>query len=508
MWPQCERERAQRLGCHWRWRSLVVTAALVAGTLSAAAASPAEASSSSSERLGRQLVKNASFERGKKGWRVNDRTSTRLRAIRGGPRGHRAIRLKALKRHRNLVLNDRRNTVRRAPKGARYRFSAYVRSRDRVVGELRVRQVKKPKRQGGRPRVAVRRERFRLHYRHWEHVSFTFVVKRDRSALDLNVAVRKAKRGQVLDIDGVSLRRVHRRPAAAPKHPREGGRLSNGCTYSARGLPSCGAYVGIAHGANESTRGFEQRAGQPVGVHRTFWQADEVDKALASARADVTARRIPWLSFKLPHSWAAMAAGQGDGWARTIARRLAALDGPVWIAFHHEPEGDGAIGDWRRLQERLAPLVRSTATNVAYTVILTGWHQFYGNTTAYGLDVLWPRRTKVDVAGFDIYNRYGVPGSPTLKPSNFRAEYFEALSRWARAQKVRWGLAETGMTDATAQQDPAWLARTYQQMNATEGVAMAYFNSPWARSGDWLLDTEDRQKQFVDLLRGSPVRTR
>ena len=47
------------------------------------------------------------------------------------------------------------------------------------------------------------------------------------------------------------------------------------------------------------------------------------------------------MSFKLPHSWGEMAAGAGDAWAKNLAARFGRLNGPVWLAFHHEPEGDG-----------------------------------------------------------------------------------------------------------------------------------------------------------------------
>ena len=37
-----------------------------------------------------------------------------------------------------------------------------------------------------------------------------------------------------------------------------------------------------------------------------------------------------------------------------IATKLSKLNGPVWIAFHHEPENDGDITLWTKMQARLA----------------------------------------------------------------------------------------------------------------------------------------------------------
>jgi hypothetical protein len=146
---------------------------------------------------------------------------------------------------------------------------------------------------------------------------------------------------------------------------------------------------------------------KPLGIRRTFWGGSTVDKAVATAKGDLAKHRLPWISFKLPHSWSDMAAGKGDAWVRGLATKLAALDGPVWLAFHHEPEGDGNIKQWTAMQAHLAPIVRSIAPNVAYSIILTGYHQYYGDAQ-YSLESLWPKNTKIDLAGFDIYNQYGV----------------------------------------------------------------------------------------------------
>ena len=91
--------------------------------------------------------------------------------------------------------------------------------------------------------------------------------------------------------------------------------------------------------------------------------------------------RVPWLSFKLPYSWADMANGRGDAWAKDLANQLGAVNGPVWVAFHHEPEGDGPIADWVRMQQHLSPIFRAKP-NIAFTVITTGWDTFFAGNPA------------------------------------------------------------------------------------------------------------------------------
>ena len=126
------------------------------------------------------------------------------------------------------------------------------------------------------------------------------------------------------------------------------------------------------------------------------------------------------MSFKLPYSWGEMAAGKGNDWARDLAQKMGQLDGPVWLAFHHEPEYDGDIADWTAMQEELGPIVRNQG-NLAFTVIVTGYHQFYGEEQ-FSLANMWPKGIKVDVAGFDIYNQMGVvkDGKKNTKGTNLQ----------------------------------------------------------------------------------------
>lgn len=200
-----------------------------------------------------------------------------------------------------------------------------------------------------------------------------------------------------------------------------------------------------------------------------------------------------------------MAKGRGDAWARDIARRLARLDGHVWVAFHHEPETDGNIRLWTRAQERLAPIVRSTAPNVAYSIVLMGWHQIpdAGNRAKYGLNRIWPK-TKVDLLGIDPYNYYGAAGKAASAPTNIVGKYFKPISSWADRNNVQWGVAEIGYTNKTLAEDPRWLQRTHEGLVAHDGVALSYFNSSINSVADWRLDTPADFRAFNEILTDSP----
>ncbi|WP_110206239.1 hypothetical protein [Nocardioides daejeonensis] len=374
----------------------------------------------------------------------------------------------------------------RAPAGThRLRWSVRVRTeRDRTIS-----LVLRSSGDGER----LRRRTVRVPGGQWTTVRLTTGTK--RAGYRPVVVARGLARGERLRLKPVRIRPVS--DTQQPGNPPRENSPGDGCRYTVRGLPSCGSYLGMAYGSNSDPAPLERELGTPVGVRRTYYRADQVASAVRTARADIAHGRLPWISFKFPHSWEAMAAGKGDAWAKSLAAEFDQLPGPVWLAFHHEPETDGDIQAWRRAQERLVPLVRGHADNIAYTVVLTGWHQFYG-PAEYSLDAIWPRGVKVDVAGFDVYNSHGVvKDGREMAPTRMDSAYFAKISAWAKQQGVAWGIAETGFTDTAFREDPTWIQRTRRELESRDGVAMAYFNSGLNSIASWELGTGRKWEAFA-----------
>lgn len=380
--------------------------------------------------------------------------------------------------------------------GASYVVRAWVESTVSRHVALRVREIK-----DGRV-VQTRTARPLVQPGGWHRIRVRIQARRADSTLALAVRAPRFSTADRLRVDDLRIARQACR--ARPGDETTSGTLTNGCRYSARGIPSSGTLVGAAHGSNSDPSDLERTIGGRLGVRRTYYTADGVAKAVDTAREDLAKGRLPWLSFKLPHGWSDMAAGAGDAWARNLARDLAELDGPVWVAFHHEPEGDGDIQQWRRMQERLAPIVRSTAPNVAFTVIVTGWHQFYGDEE-YSLSRIWPRDTKIDVAGFDIYQQYGVvkDGRTTTSWTDF-SEYFRQIETWAETADVAWALGETGVTGAAAKARPSIIPDAVELMEAYGGVAYSYFDTTLNSIADWTLSAGPKREGFEEALSESP----
>lgn len=288
-------------------------------------------------------------------------------------------------------------------------------------------------------------------------------------------------------------------PAAAPD--------MTSCQFTARSLPTCGTLFGAAFGSNTDPTSFEASVGGTLGVRRTYFSSSQVSGAVNVAKADKAAGRVSWMSFKLPYSWAEMASGKGDAWAQDLAARLGSVNGHVWVAFNHEPENDtGNLADWVAMQRRLAGIVHSVAPNVAFTIILMGYHQFSGDPK-YSLDNLWPGDGLVDVIGIDPYNFYGTVknGSVSTLQSDLGSLYFTPLAAFARAHGTAWGVAETGYNDAAAANDPGWLVRTYQQAAASGAVAVSYFNTELNATTTWRIAGGVKLQQYAATLALAPT---
>lgn len=464
-----------------------LTAALAAGALvaglGALAAAPAGATT-----FGPELVVNGTFESGVTGWRTNNATEQKLSwttATAYAGKGA-AVLTRAAKTTGSIVLNDQTNSVTSVPADGQYHATAAVRtSGAALTGQLRVREVL-----GGA--VTTHATSFSATSA-WQVVELDFTAKAGAS-LDLNVFSLTAPANATLTVDAVSLTHVDPRPT-----------LTNGSLYSERGIPEDGVLFGAAVGGNTDPAAFEQQVHGTLGVRRTYWNGTTVAKAVETARGDLAVGRVPWLSFKLPYSWSEMAAGKGDAWTRDLVAQLDALEGPVWLAFHHEPEGDGDITQWVAMQRHLAPLVRGGSDNIAMTVVLTGWHQLYG-AAQYSLENLWPGDGLIDLIGYDVYNQYGVikNGVMSTKTTDMAKSYFQQFQAFSLKHGVAWGLGETGFTDRAAQDDPQWLARTYQQMETYGGVAMAYFNTSLNSAGSWVITTQQKADLFAAVLNTTP----
>ena len=217
------------------------------------------------------------------------------------------------------------------------------------------------------------------------------------------------------------------------------------------------------------------------------------------ASADVANGRIPLISTKVPGSWASVAAGDQDAWLLDRIRALATIKGPVWLALHHEPAGDGAASDWVAMQQHAHKLIKANSTNIALVGILNGWEfkKKGGDPSAYNM----PVGTGVDVMGFDSYNGWSPSNGKAWQPVSDVFAPATTIASWGYPTLVgEYGVRTDPNNPGRAAQ---WLRDAYSYAAAHNFVGLSYFDSAQnSPDGSWALDSE-RMPAFRDSLRGA-----
>ncbi len=489
-----------------------------------------------------ELVTNGSFEDSLTGWKVNRPATQELARGNQAVSGAWSAKLRSTTGG-NVVVNDAAPTIPSTTAGLSYEVSAYVRAvGEPVRGKIKVREVSRGS------ASATSKQSFTATDAGWSRVTLSYTSQSTGAKVDLNVVGRKLAAGDTLLVDDVSMvptgdpatpppsTPAPSSPAPSSPEPTSTPTSSptrtptptssptsstptaspsssaptstpttapaGGCVTNPMGIPATGqTYLGASSGHGD-IRDREGQVGSTMRVHRTYYAADRITAAVRVAKQDVEAGRLPWISFKAPHSWAQMSSGAGDAWARELADGLATVPGPVWLAVHHEPEKDGDLDLWVGMQRRVAPIIHSRTDNVAYTVIYSSWNTFSNDQNTIASK--WPGDQHIDVTAVDAYNPFGATrnGRTSSKHLDMRS-YYVKLAAWAKAHGTAWGIAETGITRAGAQDDPQWLTRAYTDMVELGGAALSYFDSSRNSVADWRLTDDLRRDVFRERLPGS-----
>jgi hypothetical protein len=241
---------------------------------------------------------------------------------------------------------------------------------------------------------------------------------------------------------------------------------------------------------------FEKTVGATVGVYRSYWQPSQTSQMVSVAARDHAAGRLPFMSTKLPSTWADVASGSQDAWLYGMISSLAALSGPVWLCLHHEPYDDQGPGqsanDFKAMCARAFARTSQTS-NISFVPIMQS-SPF--NRTVYGTHNLseWIDPASCDIVGLDSYNHWYAPSGNNWKTPT---EVFSVCDQ-AAAMGRTIAIAEYGVrTDPTNTSKAAvWMRRAHDLLVARgDVVAMSYFNSaqnvndggtPWTLDGNRL----------------------
>ena len=249
----------------------------------------------------------------------------------------------------------------------------------------------------------------------------------------------------------------------------------------APGYVRWGAAVG---GNSDPVARHESIAGRTMGLRRTYFSWDRrLTSMVSTAKADLQAERVPWVSVKTP-GWSRMASGALDGEIDSMLRALDALGGPVWLTVHHEPEGGGgSVGPddpggapaWRNMQKRIRQRMTAVGTrNIAFAPILMSWtfSPLSGrNVSDWWVDGVW------DFAGIDHYyerEQGAITDSSDSLWQNTMAFY---TSKGLKIALGEWGNRGTDASAATEMRNIYTMALNSANTPRSQVIGFAYFDS-------------------------------
>lgn len=252
-----------------------------------------------------------------------------------------------------------------------------------------------------------------------------------------------------------------------------------------------------------------------VGVHRSYFDWEDLERETEVIDDDHANRRLPWVSFKPPggaSGWERVAGGEVDDHLRRRARHYARHSDPVVVTFHHEPSndrpGDGRefAAAWVRVHDVMH--AETHLRHVALVPILGEW-EFNPNNEHADPDQ-WLTPNVLDRAAFlglDVYQN----GSGQT--------YDERLGRvldWLAARgypDLMLGVGETGCTDTFGSPSAAqWWSDSWRWVEtSTDRVGVvAYFDSERnsRRHVYWPLDESEEKRRAFEQSLESPTACR
>jgi hypothetical protein len=301
-----------------------------------------------------------------------------------------------------------------------------------------------------------------------------------------------------------------RPPVVAPPAPAEAadpdprgllratGTVRATCTVSAKLVPSCGAWWGVAPASFTATpraqalHDFERKIGRTVDIYHAYHRGNEMFPTAAeiALAREPGKRRILLLNWKpdIGRSWASVAAGSMDAQIDRLAAHIkATFPEKFFMVIHHEPEeevrprrGSGyAAGDFRNMFRHVVARFRAHGVrNALFTVVLMG---FEGWGRQPWFDRLYPGGDVVDWVGMDPYASPQTPDFAHLvNQTTGRGRGFPGFYNWSA--KIAPGkplmIAEWGVFSAGARKAAFFRSVAAQFRRHPRVKAMVYFETP------------------------------
>ncbi|MEI2808870.1 MAG: hypothetical protein V9F00_01270 [Nocardioides sp.] len=255
----------------------------------------------------------------------------------------------------------------------------------------------------------------------------------------------------------------------------------SGSTAAGRfpGDPGDKVYLGVSLSIDQPLSEKAAEIGSSPTMTRRFYKDHQVGLMSSMATQDIEQGALPFLSVKVPGSWASVAQGERDEWLDGLLAGLDAAGGPIFLALHHEPENDSAESGhspeaWQEMQRRARDRAARKAPQVTVVPVLMQW-TFNPDS---GRD---PREwvpKDFPLLGVDIYNIW----SPTDDKiwNDFAQLFNQVRAELSDEQAIVVPELGTPQDPLDPQRASQWLRDAYNVAAEAGVVGLAWFDSPFS----------------------------
>ena len=254
-------------------------------------------------------------------------------------------------------------------------------------------------------------------------------------------------------------------------------------------------------GTSSIVSGREAYMGQRFGSERKYWNngtaGDGWNASITWIKNSLNAGRVPWGSYKFNSpslSWTQVAAGSADAWLVTMLNSIVSQTGgkgPVFMTFHHEPNGDGTASQYLAMERHLQTITDDYPSIVHVGGVLSaGYYQMSGGGGYNVSD--WMAPDSCDVFGLDIYNPWSPANGKAWNSVDQAFRLGGIAECLALDPSKAIALGELGCrTRPTSGQSAQWMQDGYDYCRSANVVCMEWFDSGVNSAfGPWLLDTD------------------
>ncbi|WP_020545200.1 glycoside hydrolase family 26 protein [Nonomuraea coxensis] len=302
---------------------------------------------------------------------------------------------------------------------------------------------------------------------------------------------------------------------------------SPACTATARLIPSCGAWWGLAPEiftgvpVEQALRGAEDRMGAAADVLHVYHRGGEVFPTQAEIRLarDPARPRLLMINWKpsLDHTWAEVARGRIDRRIDRLAAHLRrTFPERFFLTLHHEPENDVDVApgsgmgaaDYAAMYRHVVLRLRERGVrNAVFVMTYMGAPNWAAQPW---FEQLYPGDDVVDWVAMDPYADDRVKDFDGLVNKTREEKEFAQWPGFYRWMQLRFPgkpvmVAEWGVFERP--RDPSFKRRFFESVGRQikrypQIKALIYFDSPQAPRGDTTFDSDPgADRAFTRLAR-------